>query len=188
MFVKFKLTGVAPLLQHNVRLANPLDLHTQALAKLSKKRNKTLADHEELSRTEWEGGLYFDDEIGPYVPAPWIDRALEQSGKIDKLGTLLKQSSQCVEDFVPIEYKGPRTINEMWDAEMFDRTCVGVQRAKTLRTRPRFDKWSLSFSIQYDDKWLEREQIIRCMTRAGERIGLGDYRPRFGRFNTEVVG
>ena len=188
--IQFHATGTSPLLQHNERLANPLDVHAREIAKVSKKRGKTIADHELLSKLEFKGGIYFDKELGPYVPGTWIDRALEQAGKIEKLGTAIKQSAHCVEDRIAIRLNGktPKqpTIDSLWQAGCYDQRCVGVQRKKTLRTRPCFKEWQLTFNVMYDETVLEEAQIMRAMQRAGERIGIGDYRPRFGRFTVET--
>ena len=46
MNFRIRLVGTRPMIQHNARLANPLDPYTQALAKITGKRKKTLEDHE----------------------------------------------------------------------------------------------------------------------------------------------
>jgi hypothetical protein len=42
---------------HSGRLADPLDLITQDLARLTAKRPKTTADHKQISKVEWFGSL-----------------------------------------------------------------------------------------------------------------------------------
>lgn len=185
--VQFKLTGTAPLLMHNEQLANPLNPVARELSKIAKKRNKTEADYELLAKMEFKGGLYFDDEIGPYVPGTWVDKTLEVAGKREKLGSTMKAYARCVEDRMPLEYDGPRTIDKMWDKGFYDMRCVGVQQRKTLRTRPCFKDWSITTTILYDESALDRDQIIRTLERSGLAVGLGDYRPRFGRFTLEVI-
>jgi hypothetical protein len=58
MKVRLTAEGQTALVVHNERLADPLDTCTQAVAAISKKRNKTIADHEEVARREFLGGLY----------------------------------------------------------------------------------------------------------------------------------
>lgn len=185
--VRFKLKGETPLLQHNVRLANPLDPHTKRIGAIAKKRKKTDADYAALAPLEFEGGIYFNDEDGPYVPAQWIDRVLENAGKREKLGSTMKAYARCVEDRLPIQYKGPRDLKGLWEQGFYWTTMVGVQQRKTTRTRPMFPEWGLEFTIIYDEEALDAEQIIRTMERAGLAVGLGDYRPRYGRFAVEVI-
>jgi hypothetical protein len=185
--IRFRLTGTAPLLQHNERLANPLDPHAKEVAKVAKKRSKTEADYEMLAKLEFKGGLYYQDDIGPYAPGTWIEQTLVEAAKKEKLGTVFKAYIRCVEDQIPLAYPGPRTLEQLWNARHYDQRCVGVRASKTLRTRPCFRDWSLECTIIYDEVAIEREQVIRAMMRSGEGIGLGDYRPRFGRFTTEVI-
>ena len=54
------IEGIRPLLQHNGRLCNPLDVHTKALKAASKQRNKSDDDHMHTARVEFEGSMYFD--------------------------------------------------------------------------------------------------------------------------------
>jgi hypothetical protein len=64
---------------------------------------------------------------------------------------------------------------------VIDRRAVVVQRARIMRERPRFDNWGLSFVIETLDEQLPVSAIKEILDYAG-KVGLGDYRPRFGRF------
>ena len=68
--------GGAPLVCHNERLADPLDPIVRDIAAISKKRNKTEADHLEIARLEFHGGLYTNGN-GPCLPAWNILRCLQ---------------------------------------------------------------------------------------------------------------
>ncbi|GAI19389.1 unnamed protein product, partial [marine sediment metagenome] len=57
-----------------------------------------------------------------------------------------------------------------------------IQRARIMRARPRFDKWELDFTIDFDDEIIGKDKVNEILTYAGQRIGIGDYRPLFGRF------
>lgn len=185
--IRFRLKGETPLLQHNVRLANPLDPFAKQISAIAKKRNKTDADYAALAPLEFEGGMYFDKEIGPYVPGAWIDRMLENAGKREKLGSTFKAYAQCLADKIPIEYEGPRTLKGLWENGYYWTTMVGVQQRKTTRTRPMFQQWAIQVQIFYDEEALDAVQIIRTIERAGLAVGLGDYRPRYGKFVHEVL-
>ena len=185
--VRFKFTGTAPLLMCNERLANPLDPMARDISKVAKKRNKTESDYELLAKLEFAGGIYHREDTGPFAPATWIDKSLENSAKREKLGTVFRSYCRCVEDILPIQYEGPRTIDALWSKKFYDQRCVGIQARKTLRTRPCFQEWDLECTILYDEAALEEEQVIRAAERAGYAVGIGDYRPRFGRFSVQVL-
>jgi len=59
---------------------------------------------------------------------------------------------------------------------------VRIQRARIVRTRAWLPEWGLSFELKLLDDHIPLEVIEAVIRVAGERIGVGDYRPRFGRF------
>lgn len=186
--LNFTITGIGPLLQHSEALANPMNPVAKEMAAISKKRGKSDTDFEDLAKIEFKGGMYHDPEIGPYVQAIAVERCLFDSAKREKLGTTFKSYVQCSDDRLPIQYDGPRDIEGLWSAGFFDQRMVKIQMSKTLRTRPKFPiGWKLDIPIMFDEVAVDRAQIVRCMERAGEAIGLGDFRPRFGRFTVKVV-
>jgi hypothetical protein len=70
---------------------------------------------------------------------------------------------------------------------VIDARRATIGRASIIRRRPRFDEWSCTLTIEYDPKLIPDPKIIvDIMHDAGNRIGVGDYRPGrngpFGRF------
>jgi hypothetical protein len=183
-----RLIGKRPLLMHNIRLANPMDEHTQALGEYTKKRAKTLADHEMISKLEFEGGIYHDANIGPYVPGAWLDKNIEEGGRGEKLGKTIRASVKCTAEYIPLVYSGPRDVEKLYkNAKFVDRRAVGVGPSRTIRTRPVFDDWSLEVSFFYEDESVNPAALMRAIRRAGSMVGLGDYRPRYGLYDAEEV-
>jgi hypothetical protein len=189
--MKVKITGVSPLLMHNGRLADPLNEATKKLKALTSKKQKVDADHEAIARVEWEGGLYYDEEIGPYIPAENIDGAIKAAAKLQKLGKHFGQAVMVVEDRTPLKYKGPRDLDGLFKAGFKDTRSVRNQMARVMRCRPRFDGWSCEFTLAYDEEIVNEESIRRAVIASGKRSGLGDWRPekggRYGKFAAEVV-
>jgi hypothetical protein len=180
--IVIRIRGRQPLLMHNEQLANPLKDCAKALAEFTKKRNKTLDDHAAIAELEFKGGIYHDEKIGPYVPNSWLLKSIENGAKKQKLGKLFKAAVQIIDPMVPIIYEGPRKIKDLYVKGFWDQRCVGVQKAKTVRTRPCFQKWELQFDLEYDETLVDPGQIKRAIEHAGIVEGLGDYRPRFGTF------
>ena len=57
-----------------------------------------------------------------------------------------------------------------------------------MRIRPMIPTgWSLKFTAEYDPHILSESAIIQAANDAGSLIGLGDWRPKFGRFAVEVL-
>jgi hypothetical protein len=190
--ITLKLIGASALLMHSDKFSDPLNPATRAHKTLTSKRTKTDEDYVAIARSEWEGGLYHNDEIGPYMPTQNIRSAIIDGGKLNKLGANIKRSVLILEDKSRLEYKGPRDVESMWTSGRFhDVRSVVVSRGRVMRYRPKFEQWSLTITLTYDPKVIEREQLIACARNAGTFIGIGDFRPnkggQMGRFSVEVV-
>lgn len=186
--IKFKLVGTSPLLMHSDRFSNPLDPMTKAHKELTGKRKKTDEDHEAIAMSEWRGAMYYDEKIGPYLPGHMMEAALREGAKLQKMGKHVQRGVLVPEDKIKLEYNGPRDIDKLaTDLKYIDNRSVKVQQARLQRCRPHFPEWSVSFTLMFNPDVLNRNDVIKAMTDAGLMCGLGDYRPRFGRFSVEVV-
>jgi hypothetical protein len=70
---------------------------------------------------------------------------------------------------------------------VIDRRRAIVMRAGIIRARPRFDRWRATFTVEVDPVLVpELALIVDIAADAGNRKGVGDYRPQrkgwFGRF------
>ena len=182
------ITGTAPLLMHNSRLANPLDPAAKALKKVTSKRTKTDEDHEELARLEHAGSLYFDADAGPYIPADNIWRSLYDAAKKSKRGPKVKEGVFIETDVNPLAYRGPRDIDGLWKDENFRHLASAkVAQQRVMRTRPIFREWRVDAEGVIDPAVIDIEELKQMGETAGHLIGLGDWRPRYGRFMAQVV-
>jgi hypothetical protein len=59
--------------------------------------------------------------------------------------------------------------------------------AKVMRTRPIFRNWSINAIAQYDPDVLNLRDVEEIASDAGKLVGLGDWRPKHGRFEAEVM-
>jgi hypothetical protein len=186
MFEKYssRITGVAPLILHNGQLADPLNYFNKEMKRISGKRHKTEADLAQLARLEWHGSLYL--EGGKVcLPGEVLEAHLVEAAKKVKKGAQAKADLFCDGMFL-LDYDGPGDLETMWADEAFRVTAlVRVQRSRIVRTRPMFRRWSLSFEVLYNPSQLNLEEIAGFVRIGGEQIGLGDWRPRFGRYVME---
>lgn len=185
--LSLKITGDAPLLMHSSRLSDPLDPATKALKVASGKRSKTDDDHAAVAEAEFLGSLYCDPDIGPYLPGENIHASLVGGAKLDKLGQKVTRGLLVKTDVNPIIYDGPRDPIGLWkDGRFTHRASVKVMAARVIRTRPVFLTWVTEASLLVDESQLDLEQVRHIATSAGAFIGLGDWRPRFGRYTAEI--
>lgn len=183
------IEGIRPLLMHNGRLCDPLDEHTKKLKALAKQRNKSDDDHVRVARAEFEGGMYHDPKIGPYLPSDNLQAMIERGSTRRKLGKIFKAhvSVDMPDGDAPgfaIKYKGPRAIEALWSDRnfVFTKGCrVGTSRV--MRTRARIPTgWSISFRVEVLADGVTKDQLRQAIEDAGLYEGVGDWRPRYGRF------
>jgi len=188
MKVQLSMKSVTPLLMHNVQMANPLNPTVRQMKEITSKRKKTDKDFEEIAKLEFAGSLYFDAELGPVLPGENIARAIGDGAKLTRQGMAVKRAL-IVEDLaVPLIYQGPREIELMWAAGGFvDMQMVRVSTAKVMRTRPIFRHWACEAVLLVDENQLSLSSLRAIVNDAGSKCGIGDYRPRYGRFEAEVV-
>lgn len=186
--MKFRLTGTAPLIMQSGQLIDPLDDITRQIKKISSKRtHKTEEDIQRMGDLEFVGSLYMHEELGPIIPAANVERMLRDAGALTRLGSKVKMGIQMLEDYAPLEYDGPRSVEGLLQDKRFRlRTAVVVAKARVMRERPRFPYWSLGFTLCYDPAVFDAEQIEGLVIAAGQYIGLGTWRPRHGRFQVAV--
>jgi hypothetical protein len=182
-----QIKGTAPLLMHNSRLANPLDPAAKALKRVTSKRTKTDDDHEELARLEHAGSLYIDPDAGPYIPADNIWRCLYDAAKKSKRGPKVKEGVFIATDINPLAYRGPRDVDGLWKDETFRHIASAkVTTQRVMRTRPIFRDWATDAQGEIDPNILDLAELVQIAETAGHLIGLGDWRPRYGRFEATV--
>lgn len=186
--MKFELSGITPLIMQSDTLVDPLNDLTKAIKKITGKQKKTEDDHAEIGRLEFVGGLYWNKDLGPYIPAANLERMLRDGGALTRMGTKVKQGMQVLEDRAPLLYDGPRDVEAMFkDGRFTHRTSVVVKKARTIRVRPWFHAWSLNFTLLYDEKLFDPQQVRDMVGTCGKYIGLGTWRPRHGRFDVRVA-
>ena len=194
---KVKITGISPTLMHNNQAVNPLSNYAKQMSAIHKKKNKTDEDHTDLLKIEWESALYYLPETGPFWPSANIEAMLRDAAKKLKLGTAVKQSVIVLPTEIPLQYTGPRDLaklkelafsGEQHSGEQYqDIRPVQVKTSTVNRCRPRFNKWSMTFTVIADDTVFNIDDIVQILSIAGSKIGLSDYRPRYGRFEFEIL-
>lgn len=165
--VEVTIKGVCPLLQHRF----PTEEQGEEKSRRKQKVFK--------AKDEAEKSLYKDGKGGVYEPAEHILAALAKAGTAFKFErrTTYKQimnAGVVIEpDCIPLNKK---TYDEI------DSRPVVIERKRIVRSRPKFNDWGLSFRICVLDDRISIPALKEILDFAGSSIGIGDYRPRFGRF------
>lgn len=181
--VDVKVKGTAPLIQHRFPMPS--------LKEMTKggKLQSGATDYTQ----EWRDYFYAngDDEI--YQPAVHFEGAMVKAavnfkiqGKRGKTyKDLFKAAVFVTPDEIPHGVKVPDELDTDGDNPLYlDMRPVVVNRARVVRIRPTFKPgWELEFTIEVIDDQIPVEIVQDVLTLAGKTVGVGDFRPRFGRFN-----
>lgn len=184
--VRCVIRGAVPCIMNNGRKANPMDEYAKAMRGIlsTKGRGKVLSDDqaEELAKIEFLGGLYVDAQGHPCWPGENLEAMLLSAAKKHRRGDDCKIGILVDGDW-PLTYDGPKTAEALWKDKRFRK--VGMAKNKgvpVLKCRPVFPQWDLEFVVNYDPEVIDSETIKTWLILAGQRVGLSDWRPKFGRF------
>ena len=168
----------------NGQLADPMNKFSREIKKISSNRKKTDEHYLMMSQFEWVGGLYLDEDNRPCIPGIVLDGMLAEAAKKLKLGKVMKSAAEVLTSPL-IEHDGPKKAkaDDLKDLPRYKHSGpVKVGTSKVIRTRPMFPVWSLEFDVQIDTEALEGRQLKDVIEKGGRFVGLGDFRPRFGKF------
>ena len=119
-----------------------------------------------------------------YLPAIALQRALIGGAAYSKgkgRATLAKVTAACL--LIEGEYLGLSTTEYAIDSRP---VVIPATKGRVLRHRPRIDKWSVTFTLSYDDSLLSAKQVRQIVDDTGKNVGVLEFRPEkkgpFGRF------
>jgi len=187
--VVLKLTGLTPLLLHNGRGADPLDPHAKAIKEISAKKKKTEEDFEEMARLEHEQAMYLtkgkDGKLRPCLPSYVLEATAVSGAKASKDGKRAKSGIAILEDAIIETGKDLSNLKDLWKNPDYRlRAAVKVGMSKVMRTRPKFDNWSVKFTVNYNPEILNEQEVVMFFRAA---FATGDWRPKYGQFEAEKV-
>lgn len=178
MKYKVKISGVAPLLQAK----HPTPKEEQEILKRKsspKAKVKDLTDKEQFDMHSYK------TESGKFMqPSEMIEAAMVKAATTFKM-----EGKKTYKDVIkggliidPVEI-----IHEIQKVEMDARWGRNKNTGGAVWVvRPVFPKWSLSFTIDLlQDERVSPETLKAILDYAGLYVGIGAWRPKFGRF--EVI-
>ncbi len=162
IFIDVSLQGVVPLLQNRFIMDAP-----------GGKPKPNIKD-----RDIAKGSLYLDDKGIICQPGEHIEKSMTKAA-------------------VQFKYKGKKTYKDFVQSGVFvvpeliphktqkwevDKRSVVIVRSRIPRVRPVFNNWRLDFKLEVINPDLDYKILNDILIYAGNYIGIGDYRPKFGRF------
>jgi len=168
--IQVKIRGIADYLQHK----RPFE-----------EDNSRQSSGEKDYSKEAENSMYFDDETGCYIPSKQLRASLVKAGVSFKIkGRMGKTYKDMVNATVEIEPDKIPLGKKTFDYN--HQEFVKIQRNQILRSRPAFKKgWEVDLTLIVMDDQMQKKILKEIIEYAGKFVGIGDWRPHFGRF--EVV-
>jgi len=165
-----------------------VDVSVKGISSLLQNRHPFPEEEEEVLRTsgvqdysqKYELAKYLTEDGRLCQPADHFIGCMKKAAVNYKIkGKRGKTFKDLVSAAVFIEPN--KIIHKIQDC-VKDRQWVRIQRAAVVRERPRFDSWELDFNISVVDDQLPPEMLKEILAHGGLSVGIGDYRPRYGRF------
>jgi len=166
--INVEITGVAPLLQH--RFAT--EEHGENKSRAKKKTYDSKEEAEKCLYKNKNGEIFQPSE---HVYQSMVRAAVDFKFEGKKTYKDVITSGIIIEpEEIPLITTGSYEI---------DARGAVVQRARIIRWRPKFNQWKLQFKITIlDDENISVPVVKEILEKAGSSKGIGDYRPRYGRF------
>jgi hypothetical protein len=166
--IDVEITGIAPLLHNRF----PVEEHGENKSKAKKK----VYDPKE----EAEKCLYKDSNGDIYQPSEHIYQSMIKAAVSFQFEGKKTYKDAITSGIVINPENIPLILKSEYE---IDARPVVISRARVVKWRPRFNEWSVKFSIDIlDDENISVSIVKDILEMAGKTKGIGDYRPRFGRF------
>jgi hypothetical protein len=166
---RVKIEGIAPLLQH--RFAGGDELPPESIMVAGSRDFKE----------EWESSLYRMEDGTIYQPSDHLENSLvKAAGNFQITGKGKKTYKDLIKSAIVID---PLYIPHLIPKYEIDKRAVRIKTSRVVRQRPIFHKWALEFTLTIIEPQLPSNVVKEIMDYAGRFVGIGDYRPKFGRFH-----
>ena len=163
------IEGIRPLLMHRF----PEEVANEKI-------QKRTGAHDDSK--EAEISLYRHSDGTIYQPAEHIEGAIKQAAKDFRItGKRSRSYSVLVQAQVEVEPRAIPHKNQKWVTDARS-VVLSATRGRIMRYRPRFDIWALDFKLVVNDDQIPVEVLKGILEHAGNHEGIGDYRPKYGRF------
>lgn len=170
--VKVKLQGSSDMLFHRW---NCEEVDAKAAAKRGSKEKKT---------DNVESYVYRNDDGDLCVPSEYLRMSIITAAKYKSDPRSSRKSAMDLykAGVVCLNILSSLGVKE-WDYE--DRRRVVIQRAGVNRTRPAMKTgWQAEFELMINlPEYINPNDLNDTIQMAGRLVGLGDFRPTYGRFN-----
>jgi len=180
--IEIEIAGITPLICNRFHDAAQMEASAGV-------RGSSAAADRGTALEQSEKKLYTGLNGKPMIPQPNLLRCLVDGGKFFKVGKsqLTTNTSSvlfaCVSidaAEIEIQHSAPWRVDTR-------AVVIPSTKGRVLAHRPMFDDWRLAFEVELDTTICSAKLFRQVVDTAGNRIGLGDFRPArkgpYGRFS-----
>lgn len=172
--VEVTLVGVAPFLFHRWSCDGVAEKAKAAKGSKAKKSDNV------------ESYVYRDDDGMLAIPGEYLRQSIIHAAKFRQDPRSPRKSAMDLYKAGVVSLTELATLG-VKDWEYLDRRRVVIQRNAVTRERPAMKVgWTIKVELQVlTPEYITPDQLSDVVTNAGRLVGLGDFRPTFGRFRVE---
>ncbi len=191
--LKCKVVGNNEIRINNPQSADSLNKYAKAMKEINSIHHtkKTDADKEKLENISIESKLYFNEDLGVWIPTNWFISALGGvSHKLCKIGKKVLREGVFVNGTkAKMSYSGMKSVKKIEDIvlnQMFrERQFHNINNSTVPIEMPTFSNWSFHIDLDFDEEVVTEEEMISMLHMVVIRKGFGDFRPTYGRGSVE---
>jgi hypothetical protein len=170
MIFNVQIEGTAPMIMGRFPIED-------GIPRTSAKKGSSDKVSQEAARS-----LYYDDEIGLFIPADHIPLSMRTGCKMKQLKIRTRVAWPLITKGVSVS---PDRVPVVSPADWFVYTCTVLNRttgSRQLHHRPRINEWMMAFTLAVNEEILPVEIAERALSHAGLVDGMGTFRSKFGSF------
>ncbi len=187
--LRFKIRGINQIRLNNPQSADPMNRYAIALKTFTNvhvsRRNEE--HYVNMRNLEFESKLYWNNELGVYVPSSWLMEAIakESFAKIKLAKAKVRSAVFPASLKFKLNYEGMDRVHQKEDLirdESFRATELIKQgQVRIVKVFPQFNNWSIDFELEYDENIITEDDMRIILEQATMYNGFGDFRPTYGR-------
>jgi hypothetical protein len=178
--IEVEIKGVCSLIQHKM----PIGKDSEEYKKLTEILRKD-SDNAEAYTKQAELSTYKDSKGKYCIPAVHLEGAIIKAGPNFRVeGKGKKTYKDYMKAFIIFQ---PNMIVIEPQKYILNRTFVRIGPSRILRTRPEFEEgWTAKFTLIVLDDTIPLTILKDVLEYAGQYVGIGDWRPKYGRFEVTL--
>lgn len=172
---KVSIKGIVPLMHHRYPIEENMDT--------SKKKKKVFNQTDDAERA-----LYRDPQKNIYQPSTHLEGAMIKAAvQFKYVGRktykdIFKSSVFVLPERIPFKIPTNPEL-EPNGAGKIDVRPVIINRARVPAARPIWEDWAFDFEVRVlQSDLIDKDLLAKVLEYAGNFIGIGTFRPKFGRF------